>query len=246
MSTIFNIILATTIISLLSLAGLSVILLKDKILDKILLGLVSLSGGVLFGGALLHLLPESLEIFQNEKTVFLITIFGFLFFYALEQFILWHHCHYGQHNHQIKPLSIIILLSDGIHNFLDGAAIAAAFLINPSLGVATTIAVALHELPQEIGDFAVLVHSGLSKTKALLANFISALTAIFGGVLAFYLAGTFGQNIAWLLPFAAGSFIYISAADLIPEIKRHESTGQSLKNFAIYLIGVFLMLLIGG
>ena len=136
------------------------------------------------------------------------------------------------------------LIADAIHNFIDGLVIAATFLVDIKLGVATTIAVALHEIPQEFGDFGVLLYSGFSRTKAILSNLLVALTAITGGVLGFYLAGRIDHLVAYLLPLAAGSFIYIAASDLMPEIKQETSLKHSIISFTIFVSGIGLMLLL--
>src|SRR3990167_2687383 len=228
-----QVILATLIISLISIIGIVVLILREQVLNKILSYLVALSAGVLLSTSFLHLLPEAVESLKDLNSIsniFLVTFLGFLVFFILEQTILWHHCHHGQHYHQ-KPYTYIILISDGLHNFIDGATIATAFLINPGLGITTTIAIALHEIPQEIGDFGVLVYSGMSKLKSLLANFISAFTAVFGGIITLVLYQYLQDIIVYLLPFSAGSFIYIAAADLIPEIKQENN-----KNFFYHLL----------
>src|SRR3990167_2964278 len=179
MSDLIRIILATLIISFISFFGIIVFVFKEVVLEKILLVLVSLSAGVLLASALLDLLPESImELGASETNlfiVFLIVILGFVVFFIFEQFVTWHHCHKTPHNHSIKPVSYMILFGDGLHNLLDGVAIAVAFLINPALGVTTTVAIAFHEIPQEMGDYGVLVFGGFSKYKAVIANFISAL-----------------------------------------------------------------------
>lgn len=246
MTILSQIIIANLIISLLSLSGIFVIWFKEAILQKILLILVSLSAGVLLGDALLHLIPEAiLKSGGDEKfltSIFLTVIIGFLFFFILEQFLTWHHCHQTIHNHSIKPVSELILIGDSIHNFIDGLAVAASFLVSPTTGIATTVAVLLHEVPQEIGDFGVLIYGGFHKNKALLANFLSAVTAIIGGIVGFYFFKDNNNIIIWLLSFAAGNFIYISSSDLIPEIKVQNGSKESIIHLGFFLIGIFIML----
>lgn len=242
MNTLFNILIATFIISLIAFIGIFALAIKEKILNKILLILVALSAGALIGGAFLHLLPEAIEESTNLSVLFLFLIIGFCLFFLLEQFLHWHHCkHEGCETK--KPFAKLILFSDGIHNFIDGLVIAGSFIINVPIGIATTIAIALHEIPQEIGDFGVLVYGGFTKTKALFYNFISALTCILGGILGFFLSGTIGDKIIYLLPFAAGGFIYIAASDLIPEIKHHKDFKRALLHFGVFLLGIILMFL---
>jgi len=175
-------------------------------------------------------------------------LLGFCVFYVLEEFIKWHHHHSTSHTKgeccasEIKPFSYLILFSDGVHNFIDGLIIAGSFVVSPVSGLATTIAVALHEIPQELGDFGVLIYGGLQKSRALLFNFLSALVAVLGGVIGFLLAQKIGISIVYLLPFAAGNFIYIACSDLIPEIKKDFSVAKSLGYFSVFVLGILLML----
>ena len=250
METVLLYILGSTfLISLIAFVGVLTLFLKEKLLNKILLVLVSLSAGALIGGAFLHLLPEAiLKVGADADAIlniFLYLLLGFCIFFILEQFIRWHH-HHGCHGEEcnIKPFSYLILISDGVHNFIDGLIIAGSFVINPSVGIVTTLAVALHEIPQELGDFGVLVYGGFDKTKALFLNFISALTAILGGIAGYFLSAWIEGSAVYLLPFAAGNFIYIAASDLIPEIKHLENLKKSLLHFVVFLCGIGLMLLI--
>jgi len=248
-STLLWILGSTFLISLIAFAGALTLFLKEKLLNKILLILVSLSAGALIGGAFLHLLPEAImetgAAEENILNIFLCLIAGFCFFFILEQFIRWHH-HHGCHGEEcrIKPFSYLILISDGIHNFIDGLIIAGSFVVNPAVGLATTFAVALHEIPQELGDFGVLVYGGFSKFRALVWNFVSGLLAIIGGISGYFLCGWIEGSSIYLLPFAAGNFIYIASSDLIPEIKHKEDVKKSLIHFCVFLAGIGLMLLI--
>lgn len=226
----------------------------EKTLDKILLVLVALAGGGLMGGAFLHLLPEAIHEFEHKGgeilTVFLFVILGFVLFLMIEQYLHWHH-HHHLHDHQDgrkdccpkKPVAYLILVADGFHNLIDGLIIAASFIVNPAVGIITTIAVALHEIPQEIGDFGVLVHGGYKRGKALLFNFISASIAIVGGVVGFFIAESIEGAMVYMLPIAAGGFIYIAASDLVPEIKHGERGLRMLLNLFVFLLGIGLMLL---
>lgn len=240
--TLIYILIATFLISIISFIGALTLFLKEQLLNKILLILVSLSAGALIGSAFLHLLPEAIESGKNVLSIFLFVIFGFSIFFILEQFINWHHHHNCVDCERVAPFSYLILISDAVHNFIDGFIIAASFIIAPPIGIVTTIAVAIHEIPQEIGDFGVLVYSGMKKTKALFLNFLSAFTIVFGGIAGFLLSEKIGDAIVYLLPFAAGSFIYIASSDLIPEIKHKESPRKALTYFVVFLIGIFLML----
>ncbi|MBU1705433.1 ZIP family metal transporter, partial [Patescibacteria group bacterium] len=187
--TLFYIILATLAVSLISFVGVLTLAISKKMLDKILLILVALAGGGLMGGAFLHLIPESLQALgegQDATKIFVFVILGFLLFLLIEQYLHWHHhhcakgetCEQDEHHHDAKPMSRLILFGDGVHNLIDGLVIAASFVVNPGVGLVTTMAVALHEIPQEIGDFGVLVYGGYKKGKALLFNFLSGLTAV--------------------------------------------------------------------
>jgi len=247
MNPLFYIIVSTFAISLIAFIGVLTLFLKEKLLNKILLILVAFSTGALIGGAFLHLIPEAIEGVgiegQSLLKIFLYLLFGFCTIFILENFIRWHHHHAIEHP-EIMPFSYLILVSDGIHNFIDGLIIAASFVVSFPIGIATTLAVVLHEIPQEIGDFGVLIYGGFKKVRALFLNFLSAILAIFGGFLGFLLSEKIGESIIFLLPFAAGTFIYIASSDLIPEIKHKLSPLKSLLHFFVFLLGIGIMLLI--
>jgi len=175
----------------------------------------------------------------NSTIFFLWLIFGFSIFFLLEQFVQWHHCHKLPSEHK-KPVTYLILIADGLHNFFGGLAIASSFLISIPTGITTWLACASHEIPQEMGDFGVLIHGGWKKYKALLFNLLSALTAVIGGLSVFLISKDF--NTAFLLPFSAGNFIYIASSDLIPEVKSHEKIINSLIHFAAFVSGIILLL----
>jgi zinc and cadmium transporter len=237
-----QILVSTFIISLLAFVGILTFILKEKWLNKILLILVALSSGALIGGAFLHLLPEAIEEVGASLNIFLVLLLGFCLFFILEQFLHWRHQHHPA-NQKIQPFSYLILVSDGVHNFIDGVVIAASFIVGFPVGVSTTIAIALHEIPQELGDFGALVYGGLSKKRALTYNYLSAIVAIAGGVIGYFASTVAESYIVYLLPFAAGNFIYIAAADLIPEIKHQESMRRSVLHFFVFLVGIGIMLL---
>jgi len=242
---LIHIILSTFSIALLAFSGALALFLKEELIDKILLFLVAFSAGALIGGAFLHLLPEAVEQAGSSKAsdLFLYVIFGFCIFYVLENFIKWHHHHAREHP-KIMPFSYLILVSDSIHNFIDGLVIAASFVVSRDVGLATALAVALHEIPQEIGDFGILSYGGFEKKKALFLNFLSAISVVFGGVVGFFLSEQIGESIIYLLPFAAGNFIYIAASDLIPEIKKQKDSGKSAGYFFSFLLGLVFMFLV--
>ncbi len=245
MSILLYIIISTCLISLIAFIGALTLFVKEKLLDKVLLFLVAFSAGASIGGAFLHLMPEAIERAEPGQVfnLFLYLLFGFCTFFVLENFIMWHHHHAREHP-EIMPFSYLILISDGIHNFIDGLVIAASFVIAIPVGIVTALAVALHEIPQEIGDFGILIYGGFKKGKALFLNFLSAISVVFGGIVGFLLSERMGKSIVFLLPFAAGSFIYIACADLIPEIRHRASPQKSIIYFFVFLLGIALMLLI--
>ncbi len=251
--TLLYIILATLTVSLISFIGVLGLALSKKQLDKVLLILVALAGGGLLGGAFLHLIPEAIHEIGHEheqmELIFLLVLAGFLLFLLIEQGLHWHHCHSGDHGNKAcvdhahkKPMSKLILFGDAVHNLIDGLIIAASFMVNPVVGVVTTIAVALHEIPQEIGDFGVLVYGGFKRMKALLFNFFSGLTAVLGGILGYLFAEASESAVLYLLPIAAGGFIYIAASDLVPEIKHGERGGRMILHFSVFVLGIAFML----
>jgi len=214
-------------------------LLSDKLLKKVLLPLVAFSAGSLIGGALFHMLPESIE-HMNGTAPFIWLAIGFLVFFALEQFLSWHHCHH-QPSHCEKPVNQLILIADGIHNFIGGLAVAASFLIDIRLGIVTFLVAASHEIPQELGDFAILVHGGWKKDKALILNFIAALPFLLGGLMVYFASRELVLD--FLVPFAAGNFIYIAAADLIPEVKHNTKFSSNVIHLIAFIAGLVLLFL---
>ena len=197
----------------------------------------------MLGGALLHLLPEAIHEFGNSIRIFEYTLLGICFFFIIERVLRWHHCHQiGCETH--RHLGSLNLIGDGVHNLIDGIIIASAFTVSPTLGIPVVLSIALHEIPQEIGDFGVLLYSGFKKGKALIYNFISASTVIIGVLLGHLLIGKVDNINMFLLPFAAGGFIYIATSDLIPELHKEKSLKKSLISFAVFAIALLFMLLI--
>jgi len=239
---LLSIILATFIISSGSFVGVLTLALNQKFLSKILLSLVSLSAGTMLAAALLHLLPESIETLGSVLP-FQLTLVSFIGFFLLERFLHWRHCHDQDHltKHTMGTMNLI---ADAIHNFLDGVLIAASFATSGGLGLVATLAIAMHEIPQEIGDFGVLLHSGFSRRRALLSNILVSLTAILGGILGYLASHTMTAFAHYLIPVAAGGFIYISTTDLIPELKGVTSTKRTLSVVATFLLGVLIMFLV--
>ncbi len=230
---------SSLLMCLLSLVGVTTLALSNKSLQRLLLPLVALSAGSLLGGAFFHMIPESLEKIGPDLSVYIYIICGFAFFLLLEQLLHWHHCH-REDIHCKKPQTYLILIGDGIHNFIGGIAVAGTFLIDIRLGISTWLAAAAHEVPQELGDFGVLVHGGWSRKKALLFNLLSASPFLVGGLLTYLLS--FSDWIYYLIPFAAGNFIYIGASDLIPEVNKHESFSRNLLHFFCFCSGIAILL----
>ena len=201
--------------------------------------LISFAAGILIATALLDLLPEAVEI-ANGANVFLPVLWGFIGFFLAERYIRLFHFHHG---HGEKPSTLLVLVGDGIHNFVDGVTITTAFLTNIPLGITTSLAVAAHEIPQEIGDMGGLLANGLPKTKALFYNFLSAIVALCGAILAFYFAHFVKQYLFFFLSFAAGNFIYISASDLIPQIHENSFGLSRYSQMLIFLLGILAVLI---
>lgn len=235
MATLWWIVGAGIAMSAIALIGSLTLLLRKGTLERIVTQLVALAAGSLLGGAFFHMLPAATRTIPDIGTVFLWTMAGFTVFLALEQFLHWHHCHRAAGDCR-QPVGYLILIGDGLHNFLGGLGIAGVFLIDVRLGVMAWIAAAAHEVPQELGDFGVLVHSGWSKQRALLFNFLSGLTFLVGGIVAYFAAGR--GSIPFLVPFAAGNFIYIGASDLIPQVNRHDSLAANAVHFASFAVGL--------
>ncbi|MDD2731947.1 MAG: ZIP family metal transporter [Candidatus Pacebacteria bacterium] len=249
MNILFYILISTFLVSLISFIGVLTLVLKEKILNKIILVLVTFSAGTLIGSSFFHLLPEAIEeIGSNEESllqIFSFLIIGFSSFFFLEQVIRWHHHHVINCKDCPKtaPFSYLILISDGIHNLIDGFIIAASFIVSIPVGVITTLSIAFHEIPQEIGDFGVLIYGGFKKIKAVFFNFLSALLAVLGGIIGFLVSEKIGSSIIFLLPFAAGNFIYIASSDLLPEIKHSLGPKDSIIHLVIFFFGITLMFL---
>lgn len=235
-----SILISTFTISLISFIGMVILFIKQSLLKKILLILVAFSAGALMGGAFLHLLPETVSK-STRIEMFAWILCGFIIFFLIEKILQWHHSHKAIHFHTIGYINLI---GDVVHNFIDGLIIAASFITDFSLGVATSLAVAAHEIPQEIGDLGVLLYSGFNKNKALILNFIVALAVVGGGFIGYFVHAYIQKSLFLLLPLAIGGFIYISASDLIPEIREEVELKKSLLIFTIFLIGILIMWLL--
>lgn len=236
------------IVSLISLVGVFTLSLSISFLRSILFLLVSLAAGALFGDAFLHLLPE---VFGSDVSPLLVSSFvlaGLMSFFILEKFLRWHHSHgedeFSPDHAHIHPVGHLVIVGDVLHNFVDGLVIGASYFISIEIGIATTLAIVLHEIPQEIGDFGLLIHAGFSRMWALLANFFSALIAFLGAFLAFSFQGSNEVVITLVAAFAAGNFIYIAGSDLVPELHKTVGLRQSLLQFSFIALGLLLMALL--
>lgn len=207
-------------------------------MENIVFYLVALSAGALIAAAFLHLLPEAISEYHSQYT-FPYALAGFTIFFFIEKILHWHHCH--KTDCKVHTFVYMNLLGEIVHNFIDGLIIAAGFIVSIPLGITTTLAVILHEIPQEIGDFGVLVYGGFTKWRAVLLNFIVALTAISGGLVGYFFFGKTETAITFLLPFAAGGFIYIAASDLFPELRKETNTKKSFFSFIIVLLGILII-----
>jgi len=239
MSPLLLSLLSTLLISLISLLGLFFIFIKPKSLNQITLFFVSFAIGGLLGDAFIHLIPQSFKFFDSENTNSLLILIGILLFFILEKFLLWHHCHDANCHQSTKHVATLNLVGDSVHNFIDGALIAASFQISNFVGLTTTLAVIFHEIPQEIGDFGILLHHQFSIKKALKYNFLSASFSLIGVLFVFIFDTNFST---YLIPITAGGFIYLAATDLIPELHRHDTKiKDSLTQLICILLGISLM-----
>jgi zinc and cadmium transporter len=234
------ILISTFIVSLISLVGVITLAMKEELLHQVLFCLIGFSAGALIGGAFLHLMPEALEK-ANGSAPFYYLILGIVLFFMLERYFYWRHCHEGVCD--VHAFTYLNLLGDGVHNFIDGLVIAASFIISMKFGIITTVAIILHEIPQELGDFGVLVYGGFSKRKALICNFITALTAMLGAVCGYFLADLFKGFSSFMLPLTAGGFIYIATSDLIPQIHKESNLKRANAAFVAFLFGIIFMAL---
>jgi len=233
------ILVSTFLVSLISLIGIFTFLVKEKQLYRILFYLIGFSAGALIGSAFLHILPESLEK-NSSMFVFSWLIAGIVLFFFMERYFFWRHCH-EEGKCKVHSFTYLNLIGDGFHNFLDGMIIAASFMVSVQVGIVTTLAVIFHEIPQELGDFGVLIYGGFSKSRALLCNFISALAAMVGALVGYFIAGAASGFSSIILPLTAGGFIYIATSDLIPELHKESDLKRSTMAFLAFLCGIGFM-----
>jgi zinc and cadmium transporter len=248
MNTIWiNALLSTLLVSLISITGIFFLVFKSNRLQNTVFILVSLAVGALLGNTFFHLIPESFESIDNEMLVAFLILAGILVFFIMEKFLHWHHSHDVEHmEHHPKSYGYISLFADGIHNFTDGILIAAGWMAGPEIGIATTLAVVIHEIPQEISDFGILLNAGFTARKALWLNFYAALTAILGTAITLIIGTSVESLSRWVLPIAAGGFIYLAGTDLMPELNKELSWRKSLIQLMMIIAGLLLMYLVSG
>jgi zinc and cadmium transporter len=247
-----TILLATLIVSFFSLTGISALSMNEKTLHRILFFMVAFSAGSILGASIFDLLPEAVEIVE-EELVFIYIAVGFVAFFFLERFIYWYHGH-GHHDDIVgsnisraktKSFAYLNIFGDGIHNFIDGMIIAASFTVSLQVGIATTIAVIFHELPQEMGDYGILIYAGFSRGKAIILNYAAALSVVVGGLFASIFLETVEALSGLLIAFSAGAFIYLSASELIPELKEETDFKRSIIQFGFFILGLLVIWYLG-
>ncbi|MFN0117531.1 MAG: ZIP family metal transporter [Elusimicrobiota bacterium] len=237
-----QILLATLCVGMVSFVG---VFFMASNLDskKLTFYLISLASGTMLGSAFLHLIPEALSV-DSHFSLILIAV-GIFFFFMLEKFLIWRHCHTHEHlPSENKPTTAsLVVITDAIHNFIDGAIIASSFLVSPAIGWSTTTAIIMHEIPQEIGDFGVLLHSGYSKKKALLVNGLSASVALLGAVVTFVFVGISPVIQSQFIAITAGGFLYIALADLIPQLHERTKIKETILQIILLALGFLIMFL---
>ena len=230
-------------ISMISLIGVLTLWLTDKKLKKAFIYLVSFSAGGLLGDAFIHLIPEAVGDAGLELSASILIILGILSSFIVERFLQWRHCHIPTSNEHPHSFAYMNLFGDAVHNLIDGIIVGGSYLASIPLGISTTIAVTFHEIPQELGDFSVLVYGGFNKRKALFFNFLTALTAIFGAIISFIIGSAIEGFVPLVIPFAAGNFIYIAGSDLIPELRKDEpNPRKAALQVASISLGIITML----
>lgn len=240
----FQTIFGVVLVSLISLVGVATVSISQARLKRMLFVLIGLAAGGLFGDAFIHLLPESYAQLNARRTVAAYVLAGLFGFFILEKFLRWRHEHSLPAPDKIHPMGWMNLVADGLHNLIDGMLIGASYLVNSQVGMTTTLAVILHEIPQEIGDFGVLIQAGMSRGKALLFNYLSATLAIVGAVISLLIGTSVHGFTSAMLPITAGGFIYIAGADLLPELHRESDPAKSALQLLAMCAGVGLMLLL--
>ncbi|GGI21199.1 ZIP family metal transporter [Oxalicibacterium faecigallinarum] len=253
-STLVSILLTTAISGVLSISAAA--LFSFSLLSKIVDRMVSLSVGILLATSLLHALPEAFESEADAHTLFAVLLGGLLGFFLLEKCAILRHSHHHEHDghghhhghdkHEAGTAGWMILVGDSLHNFTDGILIAAAFLADPHLGIMTGLAIIAHEIPQEIGDFIVLLNAGFTRTRAFAYNIISGMTAVLGGLLGYFTLDDAKEWIPYVLVFASSGFIYIALSDLMPQMQRRASIKETIPQVILIALGVGIVLFLTG
>ncbi|MEK6885403.1 MAG: ZIP family metal transporter [Nanoarchaeota archaeon] len=228
------------LVSIIPLLGIFILGIEINKLKKVLIYLVSFSAGALLGDAFIHLFPE---LVTAGYTIFaaLYILLGILMFFILEKFVHWQHCHTPVTKHHVHPFAYMNLVGDGLHNFIDGLIIAASYLVSIPVGIATTIAVVLHEIPQEMGDLGIMIYAGFSRAKAVMLHFLTGLVAVLGTIIGLTLNRFFVNSEVFLVSIAIGGFIYIAGSDLIPELHKETDTKKSIVQIISFIIGILIM-----
>jgi zinc and cadmium transporter len=237
--------ISVIVVSLISLVGAVTLVFNGDLSKGQLMALVGFSAGGMLGGAFLHLIPEAFNKFSSD-VVSIYLVLGVFSSFTVEMLLEWRHCHVPTCDDHPHSFAYVNLLGDGVHNFIDGLIIGGSYLVSFGLGLSTTLAVIMHEIPQEIGDFGVLIYAGMKPGKALLFNLISALTSIIGALLVLGLGSSIGGLSEFLVPFAAGNFVYIAGSDLVPELKDQKDVGRGLFQLGLMGLGVLLMYMLKG
>lgn len=235
---------SVVIVSLVSLLGALTLTLSDRTLHRVLLYLVSFSAGALLADALVHMLPEAAQTLGFGTMMAAYVLLGIVLSFIIEKFIQWRHCHLGHSREHPHPFAYMNLIGDAVHNFIDGIIIMASYLGGIPLGIATTLAVIFHEIPQEIGDYGVLIHGGFTRRKAIIFNLATALTAVVGAIVGYFIANAWQGLAMVLLPIAAGHFIYIAGTDLLPELHKEVRAEKSAMQLLAILLGIGVMMLL--
>lgn len=236
-------IVSVVAVSLVSLVGIATLRVSEKKLQRAVFFLVSLAVGAFLGDSFFHIIPESFETSCPKENTSIYILLGIFIFFILEKVIHWHHRH-NVEQMKIKPVGYMNLVADGVHNLIDGVLIGTTYLVDLRIGIATTIAVILHEIPQEIGDFGVLLYSGFSRWKALGFNFLSSMLAIAGTLVALFVGGQIESLEDVMLPITAGGFIYIAMSDLVPELHKDSDWASSIIQLVGIAIGVGFMMIL--
>ncbi len=234
------------VVSLISLVGIAAISLSERRVRQVIFVSVSLAAGAMFGDAFIHILPESFAMPDRAIKTSTYVLLGIFSFFVLEKFLRWRHAHEFEDQSEctIQPVGYLNLFADATHNLIDGMLVGAAYSVSISVGLATTIAIILHEIPQELGDFGVLINAGFSRARALVFNFLSGLLAIVGAIVSLLASSSVVSFSEFMLPFTAGGFIYIAGCDLLPELQKERKPSKSGLQLVALVLGVGLMYLL--